>query len=217
MGDGTDRKARLGMTQYHTVATFESAMSQLSTADLLRLKRVGLRYSGGTGMSPDELLSEAYVRAASNTRKWPVGVDVIRFLAEAMRSIANGARESTDAMARSAPLALEDASGNADAEAVVGQGGVVVAFARPSPSPEQQMIDREDSLVEGARFSKWRQEILDLFADDYEAQLIVEGMMEGLRGKELRELSGLTETQFPTKYKKVSRRIDGLTLQRSQS
>jgi hypothetical protein len=104
-----------------------------------------------------------------------------------------------------------------DAEAVTDQGGVVIDFTRPSPSSEQQLIDSEEAAADASRLSKWRQELLDLFADDYQAQLIVEGMMDGLRGKELQELAGLTDTEFPTKYKKVSRRIDALTAERRQS
>lgn len=213
-----DRTERLGATRHYSRADFESAMSKLSVADLVRLKRVGLKYSGGSGMSPDELLSEAYVRAAANSRNWPVGVDVVRFMAEAMRSIASGARDSLKAEARSVPVAMRSAQmADADAEAVTDRGGVVIDFIRPSPSPEHQLIDSEEAAADASRLSKWRQELLDLFADDYQAQLIVEGMMDGLRGKELQEPAGLTGAEFPTKYKKVSRRIDALTAERRQS
>ena len=85
-----DRMERLGAREHHSRADFEFAMSKLGVADLVRLKRVGFKYSGGSGMSPDELLSEAYVRAAANSRNWPLGVDVVRFMADSMRSIASG-------------------------------------------------------------------------------------------------------------------------------
>ena len=106
---------------------------------------------------------------------------------------------------------------DADAEAFTDQGGVVIDFIRPSPSPEQQLINSEEAAADASRLSKWRQVLLDLFADDYQAQLIVEGMMDGLRGKELQELAGLTGAEFPAKYKKVSRRIDVLTAKGGQS
>ncbi|MDR3529298.1 MAG: hypothetical protein P4L90_01890 [Rhodopila sp.] len=193
-------------------------MSKLSAADLVRLKRVGLKYSGGSGMSPDELLSEAYVRAAANSRNWPVGVSVVRFMAEAMRSIAGGARASVKAEARNTLVAMRSAQiADSDAEAVADQSGVVIDFIPPSPSSEQRLIDSEDATANASQLSKWRQELLDLFADDYQAQLIVEGMMDGMRGKELQELAGLSGAEFPTKYKKVSRRIDALTAERRQS
>jgi hypothetical protein len=215
MGDRTERP---GATKHHSRADFESAMSKLSVANLMLLTRVGLKYSGGSGMSPDELISEAYVRAAASSRHWPVGVDVLRFIAEAMRSIASGARDTLKAEARSVPVAMRGAQmADADAAAVTDQMGVVIDFIRPSPSPEEQLVDREEAAADASRLSKWRQELLDLFADDYQAQLIVEGMMDRLRGKALQELAGLTDAEFPTKYKKVSRRIDVLTAERRQS
>jgi hypothetical protein len=39
-------------------------------------------------------------------------------------------------------------------------------------------------------------------------------MMDGLRGKALREVTSLTEAEFPTKYKKVQRRIEALQASR---
>jgi hypothetical protein len=39
-------------------------------------------------------------------------------------------------------------------------------------------------------------------------------MMDGLRGSALQELAGLTDAEFHTKYKKVSRRIHVLTAER---
>ena len=169
-------------------------------------------------MAPDELVSEAYVRAAANSRNWPVGIDVVRFMAEAMRSIASGARDSVKAEARNAPVAVRSAQlADADAEVVTDQRGVVIDFISPPPSPEQLLIGREEAVAGALRLSKWRQELLDLFADDFQAQLIVEGMMDGSRGKKLQELVSLTGAEFSTKYKKVSRRIDVLTVQRGQS
>lgn len=212
-----DRTEQLGATTHHSKRDFESAMLRLSAADRVRLKRVGLRYSGGTGMSPDELLSEAYVRAAAaKGRNWSTQVDVVRFMAEAMRSIASGARASVKADARSLPAALRS-NQMADAEAVTDRAGVVIAFTCPSPSPEQELIEGQEAAEDALRLSKWRQELLDLFVDDYQAQLIVEGMMDGLRGRALQELVGLTGVEFATKYKKVSRRIEALTAERRQA
>jgi hypothetical protein len=149
MGDRTDW---LGAAKHHSRADFESAMSKLSVADLIRLKRVSLKYSGGSGMSPDELLSEAYVRTAANSRNWPVGVGVVRFMAEAMRSIASGARDTVKAEARSVPVAIRSAEMvDADAEAVTDQRGVIIDFIRPSPSPEQQLVDREEAAADASR------------------------------------------------------------------
>lgn len=52
--------------------------------------------------------------------------------------------------------------------------------------------------------------ILALFDDDPIAQAIVSGMMEGARGQELQELSGLDKTDYETKRTKIRRRIEKL-------
>jgi len=52
--------------------------------------------------------------------------------------------------------------------------------------------------------------ILALFDDDAAAQIIVRGMMEGARGQELQELSGLDKTGYESKRTKIRRRIEKL-------
>jgi len=52
--------------------------------------------------------------------------------------------------------------------------------------------------------------IIALFDDDPEAQIIVRGMMEGARGAELQELSGLDKTDYESKRTKIRRRIEKL-------
>lgn len=54
--------------------------------------------------------------------------------------------------------------------------------------------------------------ILDQFKDDPVAQMIVVGMMEGLRGTELQELSGLSKTEYESKRTKIRRRLEKLKL-----
>jgi DNA-directed RNA polymerase specialized sigma24 family protein len=52
--------------------------------------------------------------------------------------------------------------------------------------------------------------ILALFDDDPAAQIIVRGMMEGARGQELQDLSGLEKTDYESKRTKIRRRIEKL-------
>lgn len=202
--------------EHHSRAEFESAMLKLSPAERLRLKRVGLKYSGGSGMAPDDLIAEAYIRAASSTRNWRVGISVVRFMAEAMRSIASGERESVKAERQAQPR-LSRRPPETEAEFITDRKGVVLEFNRPHPSPEQDIIDREEAASEASRLEGWRDELLAEFDDDDPAQFIVAGLLDGMRGKALQELCGLTGSEFSTKYKKVSRRIDVLTKKRVKS
>jgi hypothetical protein len=50
--------------------------------------------------------------------------------------------------------------------------------------------------------------ILNVFADDPTAQIIVEGIMEGMDGEELRALTELDDTAFGSKRRLIRRRID---------
>ena len=52
--------------------------------------------------------------------------------------------------------------------------------------------------------------IIALFDDDPVAQKIVMGMMDGARGEELLEASGLDPTDYESKRKKIRRRIEKL-------
>ena len=52
--------------------------------------------------------------------------------------------------------------------------------------------------------------ILALFDDDPTARKIVLGMMDGARGEELQETSGLNSTEYESKRKKIRRRIEKL-------
>src|SRR5262249_41348015 len=56
------------------------------------------------------------------------------------------------------------------------------------------------------------QKLLELFADDPMAQKLVVGMIEGARGEELWEASGLTRTDYESKRRKIRRRIERLWL-----
>ena len=47
--------------------------------------------------------------------------------------------------------------------------------------------------------------VIALFDDDPAAQIIVRGMMEGARGQELQELSGLAKTDYESKRTKTGR------------
>jgi hypothetical protein len=50
--------------------------------------------------------------------------------------------------------------------------------------------------------------IIALFDDDPIAQRIVRGMMEGARGQELQDLSGLDKTEYESKRTKIRRRVE---------
>src|SRR5262249_5635962 len=77
----------------------------------------------------------------------------------------------------------------------------------PEHAPEAADPDGEERrAIAGLDVAK----ILGLFDDDPVAQAIVRGMMEGARGQELQDLSGLDKTDYETKRTKIRRRLEKL-------
>jgi hypothetical protein len=70
-----------------------------------------------------------------------------------------------------------------------------------APDPEYQSASNEE-------VTQMTQHIVPLFDDDLVAQVMVEGIMEGMEGEELRELTGLSKVGFASKRRLVRRRIE---------
>ncbi len=167
----------------------ESAIRAFTDADRVRLYRVAQRYAFGRAIEPEDLLQEALVRAL-DSRNCPTHVDVVKFLAEAMRSIAHGEAEK----AKTRPVVISIAgAGDYQSEAL--------NHPDPSPSVEEKIIGEENIAV-------IRRSVLALFDDDPQARDIMEGRIVGLNAEELRELTGLDKTAYDSKCKLIRRRLN---------
>lgn len=166
-----------------------AAIRNLTPADWARLKLVARKYAGGRPIEPDDLLQEALVRSF-DSRVCPAHVDVVRFLAEVMRSIAHGEAEKAKYKLVLVSLAK---TGEPPAKAL--------DVPDPTPGAEASMISEESAAgICKALFS--------LFDDDPEARDIVEGTMEEMTAEELRDLTGLSQTAYNSKRRLIRRRID---------
>jgi len=167
----------------------ESAIRAFSDADWARLRKVARRYAFDRPIDPEDLLQEALLRSLSS-RRCPTDVDVVKFLAEAMRSIAHGEAEKAD----SRP-ALVASAGSDDMQRAV------LTYPDSSSNTEDTVIERQNA-------TEIRRGILALFDDDAVAHVIVEGIMEGMPAEELRDLTGLDQTAYASKRKLIRRRVD---------
>lgn len=166
-----------------------SAIRALTPAEWARLKLVARKYAAGRPIEPDDLVQEAMVRAV-DSRVCPAHVDVVRFLAEAVRSIAHGEGEKAEHKPMLVPIAK---TGEPTAE--------VLAVPDPTLGAEARMISEENA-------ARVRKTILALFDDDPQARDIVEGTMEEMTAEELRDLTGLSQTAYNSKRRLIRRRID---------
>ena len=131
-------------------------------------------------------------------------VDPVRFLAEVMRSVADGELQKSGVQPRSN---ADDDSRKREARPrlvpIANHGGDETAADPPDPAldPEQRTGSAEEAAA-------MRACLLSLFEDDEIAQLILEGMMEGIEGEDLRELTDLDKTAYQSKRRLIRRRID---------
>jgi RNA polymerase sigma-70 factor (ECF subfamily) len=166
------------------------AICVLTPAQSARLRLVAEKYAWRCPLGPDDLLQEAFLRALEGGRKCPAHIDVVRFLAEAMRSIADGEAEKIENQVALAPIAQLDGE----------QDGAV--------DPEEPGLNAEDAAIGKQNVAAIRNAMLALFDDDSQARDLVEGIMEGFSADELRELTGLDETSYASKRRLIRRTID---------
>lgn len=165
------------------------AIRTLTSADWARLRKVA-NYYARPQIGPKDLLQEAFVRALDG-RTCPAHVDVVKFLAEAMRSIADSESEKVE---HRLPLV-----------SIAAKTGEALPQAVDHPD---SALSAEDWLIDEEEAGLLRRNILAIFDDDPVAQIIVEGMMEEMNAEELRELSDLDKTAYDSKRKLIRRRID---------
>ena len=169
------------------------AIRVLTPAQWLRLRRVAVRLALGKPVEADDLLQKAFLSALDEDgRTCPTAVDVVRFLAEAMRSIADGEVDKASRRVVLVPVPKTGGDGDEDED---------VEFADESPNVEQRHIANE-------RVAELHAAILHLFDDDQTARDLVVGVMVGMTTEELLALTELSETAYKSKRKLVRRRID---------
>lgn len=166
----------------------EAAISAFAVVDWARLTMVANRYAMA-GVDPEDLIQEAILRALAGGRECPAGIDVIRFLAEAIRSIADGEKDKVTRR-ELVPLAAP---------------GALVAGAVEPPDPqgtaEQQLVARQME-------AQMLQALHELFADDPVARDIVDCEVAGMTVDEIKEITGLAGQDYNSKRRLMRRRIN---------
>lgn len=153
------------------------AFDGLSRDDKLKLYAIEAIRRRGTAFGKGELLREALCRALDGDRKCPRDVPIMAFLAMTMKSIASHAREQGK---RVVVVADPMEPGSAD------------ATESTAPSPEDEVVAA--SMLRDIRAH---------LENDEEAMLVLMGWDEGLRGKALREATGLDQAGLDYAAKRI--------------
>jgi len=166
------------------------AISALAPADWLRLHKVARALCRNANFDAEDLLQEAFQRVLEESRQCSRTVDIVHFLVGVMRSIASDWRK---ARKRRPEMSLVTHTGTLQE--------VVVQVRDQRPTADEWLASVQEATC-------LKKAILDLFADDGVAQRMLEGIMDGIAGEELRSLTKLSQTQFASKRRLIRRRID---------
>jgi hypothetical protein len=165
------------------------AVNALSPDDKFKLDAIeGIRRRG-TGFGQGELLHEATCRTILGARACPRDVAVMAFLVETMRSIASHDRVQRKRF---------DAVGGTAQAGEDGEGWEAELPAT-APSPEDDLLRKEEVAAVQAIFAEF---------DDYpDAQLVLLGWQDELRGAALREATGLDQGQLDYAIRRIRARM----------
>jgi DNA-directed RNA polymerase specialized sigma24 family protein len=169
----------------------KEAIISLSDANMRRLHKIAMRYCSGR-LDPDDLLQESFAAALDGRRNCPRNVDVVCFLAGAIRSLASSQFKSL----QHSPELHIIATQNDDCEDTQ-----ETDWPSEAPNADQMLISEQEAAAIHAA-------VLSLFTDDEIAKLIVEGEMEDMDANEIYELTGLDKTAYASKRRLIRRRID---------
>jgi DNA-directed RNA polymerase specialized sigma24 family protein len=172
-----------------TQTEIDEEISSISDAGWIRLRKVAVKYSYGR-INPDDLLQEAFLSALEGRRKCPKDIDIIKFLAEAMRSLSSSEIKSLKSKPALQIISTSEDNDNQSTD-----------IPDLGPTSEQIVISGQESV-------EIKSTILSLFSDDEIAQVIVEGDMEGMASSEIQDISGLDKKAFASKRRLIRRRID---------
>jgi DNA-directed RNA polymerase specialized sigma24 family protein len=140
----------------------------------------------GTDFLEGLLYQESVCQALLGERRCPREVSFVAFLSQSMRSIASHRRKE---LARQVPITNEGSSGNS----------IGLSIAADQFDPEESLIEREaaDVVVE----------IYKLLDGDDEAQLTIMAIIDGKKGKELRDELGIDQARFDYIMKRIRRAV----------
>lgn len=171
------------------------AIETLTDADIARVKKMARHFAPRSGMSPEDLEQETYVRALSS-RTCRVGVGIVAFLGGTMKSIAS---ESPRARKR----AREQDGGGLELVYIGEFGTQGVA------EPEADHQSPEGEALSRIYHQRALDDAMATIADDEELQLLVEGLFEGMQGRELEELLDTDAKGLAAAKKRLARRVAG--------
>lgn len=183
--------------EFHSAEAAIDAYRTLNSRDRANLAKVARFFEGrGNVASADELLNEAFVRIASGRRRWRKIKTFPRFLAGVIKSLASDDMFVTDAHK------VRELEGG---YSVVEQDDLVSVRDDTDGSTPQQKLVIEQMWSHMERH----------FAADDEMQMLVMGIQDGLRGRDLEAAVGVDTRRLEALRTRFNRELDKYIAARS--
>lgn len=181
-----------------TLDQIEDAIECLTDAEWARLRKMANANLWGTRLDdPEELVNETFERLISGSRTWNTGMAFVPWMRSAMKSIADGLRNRKAAKLEATATDLAD---DCDPDAAP------EVFGSEETTPLDLLLTEEARAMAESDLAK----IEAHFKGNQNVELILMGIEDGLKPEEVREIGGLTLTQYETTRKQLRRGLDRL-------
>lgn len=190
-------------SKYGAAATtdqIEEQIERLTDADWMRLRKMakanlwGIRFD-----DPDELINETFERLFAGGRIWNVGMAFIPWMRSAMKSIAHGIRNRNS-------VKLEALAGDLAADSDSDPDTAPDIFGSEGKTPLALALSEEARALAEAELAK----IEAHFKGNQNVELVLMGIEDGMKPEEVRDMGGMTMTQYETARKQLRRGLDKL-------
>ena len=182
------------------------AIESLSDMELVRLRKIALNYIPGSEYaSPEEIINEAICRTLNAAyggkgRRWPKDVPFFVYLIKVIQSLVSASRESeyqskTDWLEAMAPAdaTTEDVLGHLDHH----HSDALTNIIEVELNTERQARAKADADRIEANFSQ-----------DAQVTWLILGIKDELSVADIRELGGMTQTQYDSAKRRFRRGIE---------
>lgn len=188
-------------SKYGTAATgdqIEEQIECLTDADWMRLRKMAKANLWGTRLDdPYELINETFERLIAGGRTWNVGMEFIPWMRSAMKSVADGIR-NRNSVKWETPIA--ELAGDSDPDTTP------EFFGSEDKTPLDLALTEEARALAEAELAK----IEAHFKGNQNVELVLMGIEDGMKPDEVREIGGITMTQYETARKQLRRGLDKL-------
>jgi hypothetical protein len=196
---------------FATADDIRRAIEALTPADAIRIRKAaGYCLYGTAYAAPDDLVNEAVQRAMSagaglKGRKWPKAVPFVAFMIKTIQGLADDSSKSSyQRLTASADAMAADGSTADEALGAVkgwdhSHGDVVSMAVSAQEAQERQEAAKLDSDAIDAHF-----------AGDDEIGYLIMGIKDDMKPAQIREISGMTATQYDTAMRRLRRGLDKL-------